>query len=145
MGITFKRINDNPEYYYELIIDELSDCSGNFEVEYEGHQLSGVAIKLHKFWCSNRDYKYTNAMGELYINLSTFESEFYPVVLGKDIPLGKVEKYIERAKSDIIDDQYKNPIKNEILDEFSKTMNPDIEVGTVPCSEEINESAQVPS
>ena len=96
MTLTFKRLNDSPDYYYNLELGYKP--YGEFESYVENNPnkgvITGVMIRLEKVW---RCGEYRNELGEVYVSPLMFASEYYPVVLGHDID-SKVETLIKEAQ-----------------------------------------------
>lgn len=116
MDIIFKKINDLPETYYGLDLDEAFSY-GQYLIDNGDNQLMGKALKLHKFLYFD-NYGPINNQGELYVSLSIFSSEFYPVNLGKDVQ-NKVGDLISEAINARIDKQYESPMHNDIINAFA--------------------------
>lgn len=119
MAIIFKRITEGcNEHYYRLELEE-SRNYGEYHIQYEGKNLFGTAIKLYKFWYSGDAAYATNDLGEVYIDPVIFSSEFYPILMFQDGKKGEVEKLIKEGQNARIDAQYKDPVKNDMLDAYS--------------------------
>lgn len=120
--LTFKKINDLDCHYYKLDLDDRSSYI-EYHIEYNGNVITGNAIKLHEFWI---DRAFSNEIKEICVDPITFASEFYLVNLGEGVP-NKVSNLINKGLSAIIDEQYKDPVQNEILDSFSDLTTPQAE------------------
>ena len=119
MTLTFKKLYDQEETYYELDLDSTSSC-GEFMMYCENNPekgvMSGKMIRLHEIWKSGKYYNYT---GDVYVTPLFFASEFYPVTRNVE---GEVEKRIKEANQARIDKMYELPVENTLLDTVAKEL-----------------------
>ena len=119
MTLTFKKLYDQEETYYELDLGSTSSC-GEFMMHCENNPEKGVMtgnmIRLHRIWKSG---EYSNYTGDVYVTPLLFESEFYPAIYNIE---GEVQKRIKEANQARIDKMYESPVENALLDTVNKEL-----------------------
>lgn len=122
MTLTFKRLNDEPENYYDLDLCENGNCGDYLKYvdnDPKKGYVTGKMIRLRKYWRFDR---LSNYVEDVYVTPMFFTSEFYPA--DRLVEGCKVEQLIKEAQQARIDNMYKDTkeLENPLLDTVSKEL-----------------------